>query len=76
MGIDDLFVLYTDGVTDAMNADGDMYGEERLKETLLEHRTEPAHKLRDSVMQSVNAYSTGGELPDDVTLIVMRVTPM
>ncbi|MFW5735193.1 MAG: SpoIIE family protein phosphatase, partial [Oceanidesulfovibrio sp.] len=43
-------LLYTDGVTEAMNADLELFGEQRLEETLRDHRDDSAKAMVDGVM--------------------------
>ena len=47
--IDDVILLYTDGVTEAFNRDGEMFGLERLIPLLLEHGSESVHDLHEAV---------------------------
>lgn len=68
----DCLVLFTDGVTEASNALGKEFGEERLQELLLANCHLNAGDLRDRIMGEVNEYSAG-EVYDDATLMVVRV---
>ena len=72
----DCLVLFTDGVTEARNASGKEFGEDRLEE-LLTKLLSGAHKLRaadlrDLIMEAVNEFSDG-EVYDDATLMVVKV---
>jgi sigma-B regulation protein RsbU (phosphoserine phosphatase) len=73
LGRGDIFVVYTDGLTEATNERGELYTIERLRDFLVEHRTESAAELAESIFQAVKAYS-GGELRDDATVLVLRMT--
>lgn len=68
----DCLVLFTDGVTEARNAAGREFGEERLRELLSAGHKLRAADLRDRIMAAVNEF-TDGEVYDDVTLMVVRV---
>jgi sigma-B regulation protein RsbU (phosphoserine phosphatase) len=68
----DCLVLFTDGVTEATNASGKEFGEERLQELLTIGQKLRAAELRDRVMAAVNEFSDG-EVYDDATLMVVRV---
>jgi phosphoserine phosphatase RsbU/P len=68
----DRLVLFTDGITEARNADGDEYEDERLVATLRRHRELPAAQLQQQLFDDVLAF-TGGTLQDDATLIVLTV---
>jgi sigma-B regulation protein RsbU (phosphoserine phosphatase) len=69
----DVFVLYTDGVSEAMNAEGDLYGEERLRMLVEEHGDVGAEGLRERIVRDVEAYVTGADPHDDMTLIVIAI---
>jgi len=68
----DCLVLYTDGVTEARNSDGEEFGEERLQELLILGHRLHATELRDRVMSAVKEFSEG-QSHDDATLMVLTV---
>ncbi len=69
----DRLFLYTDGITEAPDASGDEFGEDRLMTVLEQHGTAPLRRLRDVVLDSVRSH-TGGHLShDDVTLMVVEI---
>ncbi len=67
-------VMYTDGVTEAANADGELYEEKRLESLLTKHRGQDAGALKDTVMAAVFGFSAGSRQCDDVTLAVVEHT--
>lgn len=67
----DTVLLFTDGVVEACNADGEPYGEERLVGMAAEYRVLSAERLREVIMQAVSEYC-GGTLQDDATLLVIK----
>ena len=67
-------VMYTDGVTEAANAGGELYEEQRLESLLTEHRRQDAGALKDTVMAAVFGFSAGSRQCDDVTLAVVEHT--
>ena len=67
-----LLVLYSDGVTEAVNENGDMFEEERLLEVLSRVRGEPASLILSSVLESVDGFVGNNEQADDISLIVMK----
>ena len=70
----DLVVMYSDGITEAENPDGDQFEEERLEEVLLENRERSAAELIPEITSAVQQF-TGREFQrDDMTLLVMRRT--
>ena len=68
---DDVLALYTDGVTEAFDGDGEEFGEERLVDALHRHRDQPTDALLASLVDEVRAFSPH-EQHDDLTLIVAR----
>jgi serine phosphatase RsbU (regulator of sigma subunit) len=62
-------VIYTDGVSEAMNPAGDLYGVERLRETIVKSPHEPA-KLALSILGDVKRHAGGRAQNDDITLMV------
>jgi sigma-B regulation protein RsbU (phosphoserine phosphatase) len=67
----DTFVLYTDGVTEASNGDGEEFGEERLVNLLRECGPQPPHALMKAVFNAVEQFSPE-EQADDITLVIAR----
>ena len=69
----DLLVAYTDGVTEARNADDQEFGEESLQRIIDSSAHVPAQELSERIIESVREWC--GDVPphDDLTLVVMRV---
>ena len=68
----DLLVAFTDGLTEPENAEGEEYGEERLKEALRRSTHIPAKELIESVMNEVVEWTGETTLQDDMTMLVVR----
>ena len=68
----DLLITFSDGVTEAMSASSEEYGEPRLLETVEAHRTQKASELLETIFTSVRAFTTGADQSDDVTALVVR----
>ena len=69
----DTFVIYSDGVTEAMDVDGQLYGEPQL-ETLLNSLTERhPHGLVGCVWRDVKRYAGEAEQSDDITILSLEV---
>ena len=70
----DRFLLYTDGITEPENAQGDAYGEVRLEQALFEHRHRPAAELSDRLLLEIRRWQPASvPQQDDLTLIVIDV---
>jgi sigma-B regulation protein RsbU (phosphoserine phosphatase) len=63
----DTLVLYTDGVTEATNADGEEFDESRLLDTLESNSSLPVGPLLQAVVEAVQQFSNGSEQQDDIT---------
>jgi len=69
----DLFILYTDGVTEAMNRKGEMFDEKRLIDTVSKVRGQGTKEIVDAIHKAVSDYE--GRMPqhDDITVIAIRI---
>ncbi len=68
----DRIVLYTDGVTEACNADEEEFGEERLLGVLRENHGQSAGEMQKRILQAASEFSRG-VWQDDATLLVVAV---
>jgi len=68
----DIAVMYTDGITEATNADRALYGLERFYAILQAYRHESAEVIRQSVLADVKQHIGCQRLLDDITLIVVK----
>ena len=69
----DLLFLYTDGLTEALNVEGEEFGASRTMETLKAIATLSADQIRDVVVRRVKEWCCGMSLYDDLTFVVMKV---
>jgi len=69
----DILVLYTDGVTEAVNGRNEMYETERLVAVVKENRKEPARQILDSVIRDVMDLSRNQPQYDNITLMIVKV---
>jgi phosphoserine phosphatase RsbU/P len=70
----DLLIACTDGITEAMDADGVEYGRERLAESVTRCRTEKPEEILRCILAEVDQHSLGGVHEDDRVLMVLKVT--
>ena len=73
LGAGDVVLLVTDGVTEAMNADGEPFGEERLAAVVEEHGDLPFEELRERILREIRAFVGDTGLQDDLTLVLLKV---
>jgi serine phosphatase RsbU (regulator of sigma subunit) len=71
----DCLVLYTDGVTEAFNAEGQMFGDERLHALVRQHADGNAHTLVTQIFDSVIEFAGAAPQSDDITLAVLAWHP-
>ncbi|MFA5238065.1 MAG: SpoIIE family protein phosphatase [Methanoregula sp.] len=69
----DVLVLYTDGITEANNEKGEMYGEDRLHGIIRASVDRSAKDILARILDDVNTYSGNAPQYDDITLMVIRV---
>jgi serine phosphatase RsbU (regulator of sigma subunit) len=69
----DLYVLFTDGISEAMNAADDCFGEARLAKLLEDHADLPTEELRERILRDVEAFAGGAPQHDDMTMILLKV---
>ena len=66
----DIVLLFTDGITEAANAGGEMFSQERLAQALNKYADLPVGKLRDKIIEEVMSFQE--EQLDDMTLVVIK----
>jgi len=69
----DLLFLYTDGLSEAENPEGDMYDEERVEEFVIRNRDLELGKMVDQLAAEVKEFMNGMERKDDLTILIARV---
>jgi len=69
----DTFVLFSDGVSEAMNAADDFFGDDRLVATLAPLADAPTTAIVDAVMAAVRSFAAGAPQSDDITVVAARV---
>jgi sigma-B regulation protein RsbU (phosphoserine phosphatase) len=69
----DVYVFFSDGITEAANAKGELFGDERLKSLVETTHERKASEILDSILTGVNLFSTGAKQSDDQTVVVLKV---
>jgi sigma-B regulation protein RsbU (phosphoserine phosphatase) len=69
----DLLVLFTDGISEAMNEHADCFGETQLAELVEEHGHLPIAELRERILREITAFVGGAPQHDDMTMILLKV---
>jgi sigma-B regulation protein RsbU (phosphoserine phosphatase) len=68
----DAIVFYTDGVTEARNARGKWFGEERLRAVVEDNAHHDAQQLMEAVLVAIKAFREDTPMSDDLTLFVLK----
>ncbi len=68
----DVFVLYTDGVVESRDVEGEEYGYDRLLESLKQHRHEDAEGIHDAILTDLHGFLGIESYDDDMTLVVLK----
>ncbi len=69
----DVILACTDGITEAMNREGDEYGLERLTKSVTKYRQRKADEIIKGVLSEVDEFSRGGTHEDDRVVLILKV---
>jgi len=70
----DVLVFYTDGITEAMNNDSDLFGDSRLSRIVEEHGHLDSGELRERILREIESFVGTADQHDDMTMILIKVT--
>ena len=69
----DLLVLFTDGVSEAMNKFSEEFGEERLEKVIRDHVNNSAEEIIAAIHRDIQDFTKGAPQSDDITMMVVKV---
>lgn len=69
----DVFVFFTDGISEAMNARADLFGESRLTRIVSQASELTSEQLKEKILEEVRSFAAGESPHDDMTMVVVRV---
>ncbi len=69
----DMLLLYTDGVTEARNKQGEFFGVPRLRDLLIVHAQLPPQELIEMVVDELRSFCQSRSFEDDISLVVLKV---
>ena len=69
---DDLLLVFTDGVSDARNRQGERLGEERIVELAKEHRADPPARVLERIFELLDNHTGDTRRRDDLTIVALR----
>ena len=68
----DRLLIYTDGLTEAMDAHREQFGVERLTEIVRRERPWPVRTVIENIISSIHAHTTGTDQADDMTVVMLE----
>jgi PAS domain S-box-containing protein len=68
----DLILLYTDGITEAENANGEFFGIERVSDIFIQHSQQTPQKIIDALLEQLKQFRQNESFNDDITLMVFK----
>jgi serine phosphatase RsbU (regulator of sigma subunit) len=71
----DLVCFYTDGVTESMNAERDMFGEERLKAILRQYHASSPAQIIEQILSALRTFVGDQAQHDDITIVIVKRNP-
>ena len=65
-------ILYTDGITEAMNKNKELYGEQRFKESIISAKDKPLSEISTIILDGIENFTQGAENSDDITFLMIK----
>jgi sigma-B regulation protein RsbU (phosphoserine phosphatase) len=69
----DVFLFFTDGLSEAMNERSELFGETRLRELLERSEALESEELKERILEEVRRFAGGAPPHDDLTLVILKV---
>ena len=70
----DVFVLFTDGISEAMNTSSELFGEDRLREIVEAGDARDSEEIKERIIEGVRGFVGDAAPHDDMTMVVVKVT--
>lgn len=70
---DDVIVLFTDGISEAMNKESEEFSDERLEENSIKLSSLSAKEILDGIKNEVTDFTKGAAQSDDITMVIVKV---
>ena len=74
LDVGDTLILFSDGLTEAANLDGDEFGMDRISEAFAANADLPVPELSTAILGVIAKFTKGAEQTDDMTLLILRYT--
>ncbi len=73
LGLGDRLLIYSDGVTEAMNPAGELFGNTRLLEVIRQTRSEPLQASVSKLLEEITRWHGSPSLEDDISILAVEV---
>jgi serine phosphatase RsbU (regulator of sigma subunit) len=74
LGSGDLFLFFTDGLSEAMNEQAELFGETRLRQIIEQSESLESDEIRDRILDSIRTFVGSADQHDDMTMVILRVS--
>lgn len=71
----DVVLFYSDGISEASNEEGELFGVDRLAHLVCAHANEEAESIAQRIIEAVEGFRSDGYRSDDVTLVILKAQP-
>jgi sigma-B regulation protein RsbU (phosphoserine phosphatase) len=69
----DVFVFFTDGLSEAMNREAELFGEKRLRDLIENGAALGSEELKERILSEIHAFVGGEAQHDDMTMVILKV---
>ena len=70
----DKLILYTDGILECRNGKDDLFGKQRLVDSLTKHREKPVQDIADAISSALKSHLKNSPPEDDISMMVVEYT--
>jgi sigma-B regulation protein RsbU (phosphoserine phosphatase) len=68
-----VIIIATDGIWEARNPDGKMFGKDRIYQIIRQNASASANEIQNAVLESLEGFRKDAKLEDDLTLVVIKI---
>ena len=68
-----VIIIATDGIWEARNPDGKMFGKDRIYQIIRQNASASANEIQNAVLESLGRFQKEAKLEDDLTLVVIKI---
>ncbi|MGD9280902.1 MAG: SpoIIE family protein phosphatase, partial [Desulfobacterales bacterium] len=70
----DIIFLSTDGIWEARNLDGEMFGKEPIYDIIRNNSSSSANEILNAMTESLKSFQKGAKIEDDITLVIIKIS--